>query len=138
MATLEGLAHNVDVTDTFKAVVCTTAGQLDQMRHQIAFDFTGVNEVGHAELLAPGFLVVVHVYADDLIGADHAQTLDHVQANATQTEYDCITASSALAVLMTAPIPADTAPDVANFVEGGIFVDFGERDFRQDTVIGEG
>jgi hypothetical protein len=48
--------------------------------------FLRVDEMGHAELLAPGLVVGVDVDADDHVGAGHFQALDHVQADAAQAE----------------------------------------------------
>src|SRR5437764_924881 len=58
------------------------------MRHEILADLVRVDEVRHAETLAPRLLVVVEVDADDHVGTGEAQALDHVQPDAAEAEHD--------------------------------------------------
>ena len=41
---------SVDVADAFEAVIGAAAGQLDDVRDDVAAHLVGVDEVGHAEL----------------------------------------------------------------------------------------
>src|SRR3546814_8560593 len=50
VSTFKGLPHRLHVADALEGVVGAAAGQLDQMRHQVALDVLWVHEVGHAEL----------------------------------------------------------------------------------------
>src|SRR3546814_4475779 len=47
----------------------------------------GIDEVGHAELLAQRLSGRVEVDADDLVGTHHAGALDHVEADAAEPEH---------------------------------------------------
>ena len=58
------------------------------MRHQVAPALGRIDEVGHAEVLAPGLLALVQVDADDHVGAGEPQALDDIQAHAPETEDD--------------------------------------------------
>ena len=49
VAALERLAHQLDVADALEAVVRAAAGQLDEVRDEIALDLLGVHEVGQPE-----------------------------------------------------------------------------------------
>ena len=59
--------HDIDIAGAVEGVVCTAdlvrapLRHADQMRHQIARDGFRVDEMRHAEPIAPGFLVVVDV-----------------------------------------------------------------------------
>ena len=57
-------------------------GQVDQVRHQVAFDLVRIDEMGHAEFLGDILAGGVDVDADDHLGTDHARTLDDVEADA--------------------------------------------------------
>src|SRR3546814_3162068 len=50
VSTFKGLPHRLHVADALEGVVGAAAGQLDQMRHQVALAVLWVHEVGHAEL----------------------------------------------------------------------------------------
>src|SRR6202012_1587972 len=57
MAGLQGLAHHCGVAGAVEVVVRAAVGQLDEMRHQIAFDVLWIDEICHAETPAPRFTV---------------------------------------------------------------------------------
>ena len=113
-AGFQRLAHDGRVAGAVEGVVGAAdlvgaaLGQVDQIGHEVAGDLLGVDEMRHAEALAPGFLRVVEVDADDHVGAGEAQTLDDVEADAAEAEDDRGRPRSTLAVLMTAPIPVVT------------------------------
>src|ERR1700749_282511 len=87
MTGFQGLTHHGGVAGAVEGEVRTAIGQPDQMLHDVAVDFLGVDEVGHAEFAAPFVLGIVDVDADDLVGADHLRALDHVQADAAKAEH---------------------------------------------------
>src|SRR5690606_15098896 len=93
MAGLKRLAHDFGVAGAVEGVVGApdlidaALGHIDQMDDDIALDLGRVDEVGHAEALAPRLLAVVDVDADDHVGPGKAQPLDHVEADAAETEY---------------------------------------------------
>src|SRR5690606_20102628 len=88
MAAFERLAHDVDIADALEAVVGASLGQLDQVRDQVALHVIRIDEVRHAEFLGERLALWVDVDADDHVGADHARALDHVEADAAETEHD--------------------------------------------------
>src|SRR5262249_27392465 len=84
--TFQRLAHHLHIADAFETVIGATTGQIDQMLHQIALDLRRVDEMGHAELLAPGLTFGVQVDAHDHARPDQAQALQNVEADAAQSE----------------------------------------------------
>ena len=79
---------SVDVADALEAVVGAAAGELDQVRDQVAVDLLRIDEVRHAELARQRLARGIEVDADDHVGADHARALHHVEADAAQAEHD--------------------------------------------------
>ncbi len=139
MTGLEGGAHYVGVAGRVEGVVGAAIGERDEMRHQIAFDLRRVDEMGHPEALAPTGLVVVDVDADDPVGADHAAGLDHVQADAAETEDDDVGSDLDLRGVGDGADPGgDAAADIAGLVEGGVVTDFRHRDLGQDGEVRKG
>src|ERR1700748_2668231 len=69
-------------------LVCAALCHVDQVRDQIAADLFRIDEMRHAETLAPLLLVVVAVDADDHVGPGKPQPLDDVEADAAEPEYD--------------------------------------------------
>ena len=114
VAGLQRLAHHRDVAGAVEGVVgaADLVGaplcHVDEMRDQIAADLLRIDEVGHAEALAPFLLAIVDVDADDHVGAGKPQALDDVESNAAESEYDALEPGSTLAVLRTAPMPVVT------------------------------
>ena len=51
--------HHICIADTFKAVICPAAGQLNQMGGQIARYFRWIDKVGHAKAGSPALLVII-------------------------------------------------------------------------------
>jgi hypothetical protein len=51
VAAFERLSHDVDVADAFEAVIRAAVGEVHEVRHEIAFDFLRIHEVGHSEFL---------------------------------------------------------------------------------------
>src|SRR5690606_31414614 len=88
VAALERLAHDLDVADAFEAVIGTAAGELDEVRDEIARHLLRIDEVGHPELFGELAPRRVDVDADDLGRADHARALDHVEPDAAEAEHD--------------------------------------------------
>ena len=69
------MAHYVDVARAIEGVVGAAdliraaLGHVDEVCDQVAADLIGVDEVSHAEALAPFLLAVVDVDTDDRVGA---------------------------------------------------------------------
>lgn len=87
VAGLEGGAHHADVARAVEGVVAAAVGHLDQfLLDGLALELGGVDEVGGAELAAPGLLAVVNVHHDDLAGLVLNSTLDDGETDAAGTE----------------------------------------------------
>src|SRR5262249_52042441 len=98
MAGFERLAHHRDVARAVEGVVGTTdlvgaaLRHVDEVRNQIAADLLRIDEVGHAEALAPLLLGVVDIDADDHVRAGEPQSLDDIEADAAEPEHDALRA----------------------------------------------
>src|SRR5690606_22054514 len=124
VAALQGLTHQVDVADALEAVIGAAVRQLDEMRDEIAADFLRVDEVRHAEFLGELLATRVDVDTDDHVRAGEAGALNHVQADAAEAEHDDVRAGLDFrSVDDCADAGRDTAADVADLVERGIFTD---------------
>ena len=90
------IAHEADVADAFERVVGAADlvgaafGHVDEVGDQIAADLLRIDEMRHAEALAPGFPLGIDVDADDHVGADKPQALDDVEADAAEAEHDAL------------------------------------------------
>src|SRR4029077_7332086 len=98
------------------------------MGDEIAFNLVRIDEVRHAEALAPGLLFRVEIDADDHVGADKAQALDHVEPDAAEPEDDAFCAWLDLGgVDDSADAGGYAAADVADLVERCVGADFRYR-----------
>src|SRR6185437_13775904 len=132
VAGLQRLAHDGGVAGAVEGVVGPAVGEGHEVGDDVApttflGDLLRVDEVGHAEAAAPLLLAVVDVHADDLVGADHLQALDHVEADAAEAEHHAVGARLDLGgVDHSADAGGDAAADVAGLVEGGVGADLGQ------------
>ena len=139
MRAFERLAHHRRVADTFKGIIGTAAGQLDKMPDKIIAMPGGVDEMRHAEPLAPFLLAVIQVDADNHVGTDHAKTLDDIQPDAAKPEDNGVASRLGLrGVDHRANTGGDAAADIADLVERGVLVDLGQGDFRKHGEIRKG
>src|SRR6202035_4965982 len=96
MAALQSHAHESDIADAFEGVVGAAdlvgaaLGHVHEMSDEIAADVLRIDEMGHAEAFAPGFLFRIEIDADDHVGADEAQALDDVEPDAAEAEDDAL------------------------------------------------
>src|SRR5262245_2983780 len=139
------LAHHRDIAGAVERVVGAAdlvgpaLGHVDQVGHKLAADLLRIDEVGHAEALAPFLLARIEVDADDHVGAGQPQALDHVEADAAEPEHDAFRSRLDLGgVEHRADAGGDAAADVADLVERRVLADFRYRDLRQHGVIREG
>ena len=86
MRAFQRLTHHGGVADTFEGIVGTAACQVDKMPDKVITMVGRVDEMGHAETLAPFLLVIVQIDADDHVRADHPQALNDIQADAAKAE----------------------------------------------------
>ena len=116
------------------------AGEIDDRLHDlVAADLVGVDEMRHAELLGDSLARRIEIDADDLVGADHARALDHVEPDAAEPEDDDIGARPDFrGVDDGADAGGDAAADVADLVERRVLAHLGDRDLRQHGEVGEG
>jgi hypothetical protein len=92
----------------------------------------------HAEALAPGLFLRIHVNADDHCSAGEAKALDYVQADTAETKHNALGARFDFRrVDDGADAGGDAAADVAHLVERRVLPDFRHRDFGQDGEIRE-
>src|SRR5262249_57798365 len=134
-----------NVCQKVKGVICAADlvgaafSHVDEMGDEIAADLRRIDEMRHAEALAPGFLFRIEIDANDHVGADEAKALDDVQSYAAQPEHDALGAGLDLrGVDHGADAGRHAAADVAHLVEWRVFADFGNGDFRQNRKIDEG
>src|SRR6516162_2160924 len=144
MAGLERLAHHRDVAGAVEAVVGAPdlvgapLCHVDEMRDQVAPDLLRIDEMRHAEPLAPLLLGVVDVDPDDHVRPGEAQPLDDVETDAAEPEYHSLRARLDLGgVEHRADAGGDAAADVAHLVEWSVLANSGNRDFRQHREIRE-
>ena len=107
VAALECLPHHIDVTNALEAVVDTATRHLDQVINDVV-DLAGVHKVRHAKLGRQFFFVGIEVDANNAAGSDQLGALNHVEANATQTEDGDGGTGSTFIVKATAPMPVVT------------------------------
>src|SRR5437764_697458 len=86
VAALERLPHQLDVAHALERVVGAAAGELHQVRHQIAVDAARIDEVREPELARHRLALIVEIDADDLVGAGDPRALHDVEADAAQPE----------------------------------------------------
>src|SRR5262249_19602455 len=144
VAGLERRAHQLDVADAFEGVVGApdlvraALGHVHEIGNEILADLVRIDEMGHAEALAPFLPGIVEVDADDHAGADQPQALDHVEADAAEAEDDALRARLDLGgVDHRADAGSHAAADVADLVERRVLADFRHCDLRQHGEIRE-
>src|SRR4029453_18835388 len=138
MAALERLAHHVDIADAFEGVIGATSSEVHYVGHEIPLDLLRIDEVRHAEFSRERFARRVDVDANYHVGAGHAGTLDHVEPNAAQPEYDYVRAGFDLGrVEHRANARGDAAANVADLVEWRVLTNLGHRDLGQHREVCE-
>src|SRR6185437_496522 len=138
MTGFQRLAHHRGVAGAVEGEIGAAVGQPDQVLDDVALHFLRIDEMGHAEAVAPFVLGVVDVDADDLVGADHPRALDHVEPDAAEAEHhDVRTGRDLRGVDHRAYAGGDAAADVAALVERRVLADFRDRDLRQHGKIRE-
>ena len=145
MTGLERLAHHLHVAGAVEGVVGTTNlvvaafGHVDEIGHDVALDFHRVDEVRHAEPLAPDLAVRVDVDPDDHVGAGKPEALDDVEPDAAQAKNDRSGTRLHLGgVEHGADAGGHAAADVEDLVERRVGVDFGDRNLWEHRVVREG
>ncbi len=134
----QSLAHHLGVADALERIVRTAVGQLHDGIHHV-LHLVRVDEVRHPELARHLLAGGVDVHADDLVRAHHLRALDHVQADAAQTEHHHVRAGLHLGREQhRADAGGHAATDVTNLVEGRVLADLGQRDLRRHRVVAEG
>ena len=97
-------------------------GQVDEIGDQVAADFARIDEMRHAEPLAPRLLGVGLRSTPTIMSAPAMRSaLDHVEADAAEAEDDDVRARLDLGrVDDGADAGGDAAADVADLVEGRV------------------
>ncbi len=145
VAGFQRLAHDGHVAGAVESVVGAAdlvgaaLGHVDEMGHEVLAGILRIDEMRHAEALAPGLLVGIDVDADDHVGAGKPQALDDVEADAAEAEDDRRRPRLDLGRIEDgADAGRDAAADVADLVERRGRIDLGDRDLRQDGEVREG
>ncbi|SAK98781.1 hypothetical protein AWB79_07619 [Caballeronia hypogeia] len=133
----ERLTHQRRIADAFERIVRAAIGQLHDMVDDV-LHFLRVDEVRHAELLRELHAPRIDIDTDDLVRADHLRALDHVQADAAETEHDYIRPRFHLRRIHDrADARRHAAADVADLVERRVFTHFRHRNLRHHDVVRE-
>src|SRR5580704_7365875 len=136
VATLERLAHEINVAHALEAVVRAAVRERNQVLHEVPLDFLRVHEVRHAELLRERLAPRVDVHANDLVGADEVRALNHVQADTTEAKHhDIRTRLDLGSVNDRANARGHATPDVADLLERRVLADLRKRDLRQHREV---
>src|SRR5208337_2566092 len=145
MAGLQRLAHDGHGAGAVEGVVRAAdrdgaaPSHVDEIGDEIPAGLLRIDEMRHAESLAPGLLAVVDVDADDHVGAGEPQALDDVEADAAEAEHDRRRALLDFRGVDDGADPGgDAAADGADLVEGSGGIDLGDGDFRQHGEGREG
>src|SRR5262245_43373973 len=129
VASLERYPHDLGVADTFKRIVGAAARQIDKVSDKVSRDLRGIDEVSHPKLAAPVLLRLIDVNADDHIGADEFQSLNDIEADATEPEHDAVGSGFHLRrVDYRAKPGGNAATDIAHLAEGSIGADLRHGD----------
>src|SRR4051794_25570935 len=108
------------------------------MLDDVAVDLFRIDEMRHAEAASPFFLRIVDIDADDLVSAHHPRALDHIEANAPQSEHHNIGPRCHLGGVDHGPDAGGyAAADVAALVERCVLADLCDRDLRQYGEVRE-
>src|SRR5262249_2310720 len=136
------LAHHGDVAGTVERVIGAAdliraaLGHVDEVRDQIAANLFRIDEVRHAEALAPLLLAVVDVDADDHAGAGKPQPLADVEADAAEPEHDALRARLPLGGIEdSADASGDAAANVTDLVERSVLANFGDGNLGQHREV---
>src|SRR6516164_7074200 len=114
MAAFERNSHQIDVAHAFKGIigaadlVGVAFSHVDEMGDEIAADFRRIDEMRHAEALAPGFLFRIEIDANDHVGADEAKAWMTFNPMPPSPNTMHLAPGSTFAVLITAPMPVVT------------------------------
>ena len=127
VASFQRGAHDLHIAGRIEGVVRAAAGELHQMADQIAFDFSGVHKIGHAEFLRHLDLSWIDIDTDDLIRAGEAETLDHVQADPAEAKDNRPAADLGLGSIdHRANAGGHTTTNVTNLIERCVLADLGQ------------
>src|SRR3984893_6136595 len=136
MTGFQCLTHHGGIAGAVEGVIGAAVGQRDQMLDDIAIDLLGVDEMRHAEAAAPFFLGIVDIDADDFVGTNHPGALDDIEPDAAKPEHDHVGARRDLGgVDHRADARGYAAADVTALIEGRVFANFCDRDFRQHGKV---
>ena len=140
VASLQGSAHNANVTSAVEGVVTSTIRHLDELLlDALVTKLRWVDEVSAAELLAPGFLVVIDVHHDDLRGSVLDCSLNDRQAYTASAEDSNVRPLLDVGSNDSSAVSGgDTTTEQACAIHRGLVGDGNDRDICDDGVLGEG
>src|ERR1700730_8665244 len=94
MAGFQRLPQHGDVAGAIKRVVGAAdlvgarLRHVDEVRDEVLAEIFWIDEMGHAEALAPRLALAIDVDPDDYVGARKPEALQHVEPDAAEAEYD--------------------------------------------------
>ena len=139
VAALQRLAHDLDIADAFKRVVHSAISHILDGVHHVAGDLRRVEGIGCAQRGRHGEFVRVDIDSDDPAGLGHDRTLDHRQTDPAEAEDgDCRTRLDLGSIQHRADASGDAAAQQTDLVQRRGGIDFGQGDFRDNRVFGEG
>ena len=98
-----------------------------------------IDEMGHAEALAPLLLPIIQIDTDNHVRADHPQTLNNIQTDTAEAEdHGVATRLRLCRVDHRADAGGHAAADVTDLVERRVWIDLCQRNLRQHGEIGKG
>src|SRR5262249_9092193 len=129
MTTFERLPHQLHVAYALEREVGAASGEVHQVRNQIAFNLSGIHEVGGAELARNWLPFRIHIDRDDHSGAGEARALDDVEADAPDSEHHHPFARlHPGGVEHRSDTGGDATSDVTNLLERRVLSHLGQRD----------
>ena len=140
VAGLECRSHYAHVAGAVEGVVAAAIRHFDQvLLDALAADLGRVDEVGRAELLAPGFLAIVDIHDDDLSGTVLDGALDDGETDASCAKDGDVRALLYIRSHHCSPVAGG---DAAAQQAGAVHWRFGSDGYNgyigHDGVLGEG
>src|SRR5450759_3769093 len=108
------------------------------MLDDISIDLGGVDEMRHAEAVAPFFLGTIEVNSDDFVGAHHPRALDDVEPDTAKPEHDHVCARRDLGgVHHRADTRRHTAAAIATLIERRVLANLRDGNLWQHSEVRE-
>jgi len=128
VATFERLPHGPDIADALEAIIGAAFGQVNEVGDEITLDFSRVDKVSEPEF--PGERLLFGLRSTRRsCRRDHAAALDDMSPIPPRPKMTTLARLDLGRVDHRADAGRDTAPDVADFVEGRVLAYLRHGDF---------